>query len=328
MDELSVSCVDTDMSDTASAGVGEKDDVPGLQVVLAHEVALGVQCFGSAVWRITKLLKNIIYQSGAIEAGRGGSAVYIRSPDIFRGLIRYGLSGDRCIISGRPPVASGVVGAASCGSIGNVVSDRGRTGCGSKALAVSEELRFVGGSFVFVRILCQFQIIAAHVANGIAVDDLIPSLVQSDYVAKSAFRSTVDHSVCSTGTAADIHPVGSYFSVTELSILLCQNIKVISVHVTFLEIVDHMIPIAGSADDYDTFLVGCDIEVEDSILFREVTIGKDAEVENCILFNDAVIGEGAELKYVILDKNVTVTPGAKLIGTKKSPIIVKRGETV
>ena len=43
---------------------------------------------------------------------------------------------------------------------------------------------------------------------------------------------------------------------------------------------------------------------------------------------DAIIGEGAELKYVILDKNVTVTPGAKLIGTKKNPIIVKRGETV
>ena len=69
-------------------------------------------------------------------------------------------------------------------------------------------------------------------------------------------------------------------------------------------------------------------EVEDSILFREVSIGRGAEVENCIIFNDAVIGEGAELKYAILDKNVTVTPGAKLIGTKKNPIIVKRGETV
>ena len=75
---------------------------------------------------------------------------------------------------------------------------------------------------------------------------------------------------------------------------------------------------------------GCflDGEVEESILFREVTVGKDAEVENCIIFNDAVIGEGAELKYCILDKNVTVSAGAKLIGTKKNPIIVKRGETV
>ncbi len=71
-----------------------------------------------------------------------------------------------------------------------------------------------------------------------------------------------------------------------------------------------------------------DGEVENSILFRQVTVAKGAEVENCIIFNDAVIGEGAELKYVILDKNVTVTPGAKLVGTKGNPIIVKRGETV
>ena len=69
-------------------------------------------------------------------------------------------------------------------------------------------------------------------------------------------------------------------------------------------------------------------KVENSVLFRQVTIGEGSEVENCIIMNDSVVGAGAELKYVILDKNVTVTPGAKLIGTKKNPIIVKRGETV
>ena len=75
---------------------------------------------------------------------------------------------------------------------------------------------------------------------------------------------------------------------------------------------------------------GCILEgeVEDSVLFRQVTICEGAEVENCIIMNDTVVGKGAELKYVILDKNVTVTPGAKLCGTKKNPIIVKRGETV
>ncbi len=75
---------------------------------------------------------------------------------------------------------------------------------------------------------------------------------------------------------------------------------------------------------------GCFIEgeAENSVLFRQVTICEDAEVEDCVIMNDAVIGKGAELKYVILDKNVTVTPGAKLIGTKNTPIIIKRGETV
>ena len=75
---------------------------------------------------------------------------------------------------------------------------------------------------------------------------------------------------------------------------------------------------------------GCVLEgeAENSVLFRQVTLGKDAEVENCIIMNDTVIGEGAELKYVILDKDVVVRPGAKLIGSPKSPIIIKRGEIV
>ena len=103
-------------------------------------------------------------------------------------------------------------------------------------------------------------------------------------------------------------------------------------HPVYTKVRDRVPTYYGEECEIENSLIadGCVLEgeVEDSILFREVTIAKDAEVENCILFNDAVVGEGAELKYVILDKNVTVTPGAKLIGTKKSPIIVKRGETV
>ena len=75
---------------------------------------------------------------------------------------------------------------------------------------------------------------------------------------------------------------------------------------------------------------GCMLEgeVEDSVLFRQVTVEEGAEVENCIIFNDCVIGKGAELKYVVLDKDVIVSEGAKLCGTKNNPIIVKKGQTV
>ena len=69
-------------------------------------------------------------------------------------------------------------------------------------------------------------------------------------------------------------------------------------------------------------------EAENCVLFRQVTLCQGAEIEDCIVMNDTVIGEGAELRNVILDKNVTVTPGTRLIGTKSSPIIIKRGETV
>ena len=75
---------------------------------------------------------------------------------------------------------------------------------------------------------------------------------------------------------------------------------------------------------------GCILEgeVENSILFRDVTIQEGAEVENCVIMNDTIVGEGAKLKNVILDKDVTVRPGAKLFGTPANPIIIARGETV
>jgi glucose-1-phosphate adenylyltransferase len=88
----------------------------------------------------------------------------------------------------------------------------------------------------------------------------------------------------------------------------------------------------GEGSEVENCLIadGCMIEgeVEDSVLFRQVTICAGAEVENCVIMNDTVVGEGAKLKYAILDKDVTVTPGAVLVGTKKNPIIIKRGETV
>ena len=117
--------------------------------------------------------------------------------------------------------------------------------------------------------------------------------------------------------------------------LICKDVRNSifgGAHPVYTKVRDRVPTYYGAECEVEDSLIadGCmiDGEVEDSILFREVSVAKDAEVENCIIFNDAVIGEGAELKYAILDKNVTVTPGAKLIGTKKNPIIVKRGETV
>ena len=103
-------------------------------------------------------------------------------------------------------------------------------------------------------------------------------------------------------------------------------------HPVYTKVRDRVPTYYGESCEIENCLIadGCILEgeVEDSVLFRQVTVSKGAEIEDCVIMNDAVIGEGAELKYCILDKNVTVTPGAKLIGTKKNPIIVKRGETV
>ena len=103
-------------------------------------------------------------------------------------------------------------------------------------------------------------------------------------------------------------------------------------HPIFTKVRDRVPTYYGEACSISDTLVadGCVLEgkVDSSILFRQVSIAEGADVDHCVIMNDSVVGEGAELKYVILDKDVTVTPGAKLIGTRKSPIIVKRGETV
>ena len=103
-------------------------------------------------------------------------------------------------------------------------------------------------------------------------------------------------------------------------------------HPVFTKVRDRVPTYYGEGCEVENCLIadGCMLEgeAEDSVLFRNVTICEGAEVEDCVIMNDTVVGEGSELKYVILDKDVTVRPGSKLIGTKKNPIIIKRGETV
>ena len=103
-------------------------------------------------------------------------------------------------------------------------------------------------------------------------------------------------------------------------------------HPVYTKVRDRVPCYYGEDAELDDCLIadGCMLEgkVEDSVLFRQVSIGEEAEVEDCIIMNDCVIGKGAKLKYVILDKEVTVTPGAKLYGTKEHPIVIKKGETV
>ena len=103
-------------------------------------------------------------------------------------------------------------------------------------------------------------------------------------------------------------------------------------HPVYTKVRDRVPCYYGEDAELDDCLIadGCMLEgkVEDSVLFRQVSIGEGAEVEDCIIMNDCVIGKDAKLKYVILDKEVTVTPGAKLYGTKEHPIVIKKGETV
>lgn len=72
---------------------------------------------------------------------------------------------------------------------------------------------------------------------------------------------------------------------------------------------------------------GCKIEgeVENSILFRGVTVAKGAKVKNSIIMQDTMISEGASVECVICDKDVVIKPNKKLCGDKNYPVCVGKG---
>jgi len=75
---------------------------------------------------------------------------------------------------------------------------------------------------------------------------------------------------------------------------------------------------------------GCVVEgeVENSILFRGVTVGKNAKVKNSIIMQETVIGENSHLEWVMTDKNVTVREGRTLTGFRTYPIYIAKGSVI
>ena len=68
--------------------------------------------------------------------------------------------------------------------------------------------------------------------------------------------------------------------------------------------------------------------VENSVIFRGVTIGKGAAVRNSIIMQDAIIHEDAELDHCVVDKQSVVSRGRKLIGPEAYPIVISKNITV
>lgn len=75
---------------------------------------------------------------------------------------------------------------------------------------------------------------------------------------------------------------------------------------------------------------GCIIEgyVENSVLFRGVTVEKGAVIKDSIIMQGSVIKENSTLQYAILDKNVVLTSGKYLKGELNWPIIISKNVVV
>ena len=75
---------------------------------------------------------------------------------------------------------------------------------------------------------------------------------------------------------------------------------------------------------------GCVIEgqVENSILFRGVSIKKGAVVKNSIIMQDAFIDRNVEVQNCILDKQVIVRENVRLVSSPTYPIVISKNSTI
>ena len=75
---------------------------------------------------------------------------------------------------------------------------------------------------------------------------------------------------------------------------------------------------------------GCIIEgrVENSILFRGVTVHKGAYIKDSIVMQKCDIAENAIIENVICDKNVRITNGKWLKGETNYPLVIEKGSVI
>ena len=68
--------------------------------------------------------------------------------------------------------------------------------------------------------------------------------------------------------------------------------------------------------------------MENSILFRGVSVARGAEVKNCILMQDTTVSRDAVLHHVIADKDVEVMDSRTLMGHDRYPMVIAKGSKV
>ena len=75
---------------------------------------------------------------------------------------------------------------------------------------------------------------------------------------------------------------------------------------------------------------GCVIDgtVENSILFRGVTVGRGAVVRNSIIMQGSIVEAGSQLDYVIADKNVRVGQELIIKGVASYPLYIEKGRVL
>lgn len=130
--------------------------------------------------------------------------------------------------------------------------------------------------------------------------------------------------------ARTIDSIESYYQVS-MELLNAENRKELFCRERpiYTKVRDEVPALYGLLSNVKNSLIadGCKIEgtVENSIIFRGVTIAKDAVVKNSIVMQGSYINEKAQINSVIMDKDAIIKPGQMLFGTDTFPIYVGKG---
>lgn len=133
-----------------------------------------------------------------------------------------------------------------------------------------------------------------------------------------------------TGFVKVLDSLQSYYDVS-LELLKLENRKQIFTadRPVYTKVRDEVPAIYGIGSKVTNSLIadGCRIdgEVENSILFRGVTVAKGAKIKNSIVMQGTYIGENSTLECVIIDKAVVLKPNKMLCGDSNYPVYIGKG---
>ena len=133
-----------------------------------------------------------------------------------------------------------------------------------------------------------------------------------------------------TGFVKVIGSLQSYYDIS-LELLKLENRKALFApeRPVYTKVSDQVPAIYGIGSNVKNSLVadGCKIygEVENSILFRGVTVEKGAKIKNSIVMKNTFVGENSTLECVIIDKSVVVKPNKMLCGAENYPVYIGKG---
>jgi glucose-1-phosphate adenylyltransferase len=192
------------------------------------------------------------------------------------------------------------------------------------SVASDEEKELSLNTYLVKKSLLLELLTAAYSENNVDFEkDILQKLTDTLRIAAYAVK----------GYSAIIDDIKSYFNESmKLLDLNVRNDLFYGFGKILTKVKDSVPTIYKSNADVKNSLIadGCTINgtVENSILFRNVTVEEGAVVKNSIIMENGKIMRGTKLSYIITDKNVTVREDRNISGYATYPIVIVKDKEV